>query len=118
MGSFRLSHPDGREATGAGCLLAVAAGLVTFVGLGAGLWALSSGPIQLPSWIDPAWLSKDRPVLKYLVIALMSAPGVILFWLGSRWLKRRGVEVWKAPGAGPAADHASGNNGSAPSGRR
>jgi hypothetical protein len=78
MRSFWLNHPDGREATGAGCLLGIVIAVVLI-------------PLTVLGFVV-------NPFVGALAGAVASASARTLFRAGSWSLKRRGIEVWKSPG--------------------
>jgi hypothetical protein len=82
--SFKLAGTDGRQATGAGCLLG---GVVGVIVLPLTVLGLVVNPI-FGSWVGD----------------MAKSAGEKLFRVGSRWLGRRGVEVWKGPTEQETAD--------------
>jgi hypothetical protein len=76
MKSFRLSLPDGREATGVGCLLAA---ISSVVGL--------AGGVPLAFFV--------AGIIGVLAIPLVILPGLVLFAVGWAVLEAWGIPVWK-----------------------
>ena len=99
---YRLYIDEGKEATGAGCLLALLSAAVT---LGFGL-ALGESFLHWAARHVAWW---PRRTLFVLVGVVLVVPGILLFWAGAALLKRLDIPVWREEGdegdkeAGPGA---------------
>lgn len=88
---FKLYISEGREATAAGCALALLAAAVTVA------LCLTFGQTAV-RWATPLVGWVGRRIAVAVVCAALVAPGALLFLAGAAVLKRFGVQAWREVG--------------------
>jgi hypothetical protein len=91
MRRLRLYAGEGREATAAGCALALLAAAVTVA------LCLVLGPTAV-RWATPLVGWAGRWIAVAVVCGVLIAPGALVFLAGAAALRRLGVPAWKAVG--------------------
>jgi hypothetical protein len=88
---FRLYIGEGREATAAGCALALLAAAVTV----AVCLALGQAAVR---WATPLVAWAGRWLAVAVVCGVLISPGALVFLAGAAALRRLGVPAWKEVG--------------------